>query len=415
MPTGLLIPVLVLLLLDRGLTLGQVGLGLAAQAVVVMLLELPTGGLADSQGRRKVLLAASAVDLVSIGLLLLADTLPLVIAVFALQGVYRALESGPLDAWFVDQAQALDPDSDIAAAMGASGAVIGLAIAAGSIGASMLVAADPISGVDPLVVPVIVSLVFRAVEIAAISRLMIEPIAVGAAPSPSVSGLIRDGLAMIRRSNALVALLAIEALWGAGMIAFEIFTPARLGAVLDDPADAAAVLGPAAAVAWLLSAGSAAAVPALSRRVGAPLLGLSLRIVQGVTVAGIAVFTGPTGVVAAYLATMAVNGASNPVHQALLHQAITDSRQRATVLSGNSLAGHLGAGVGAIGLGMIADASTLSTAMLVGAALLAVAAPLYLRTRTTSSQDGYGHGSARTEDVATSGVVGSDPLRPDGG
>jgi DHA1 family tetracycline resistance protein-like MFS transporter len=385
-PTGLLMPVLVLLLLERGLTLGQVGLSLGAQSLVVMLLELPTGGLADSLGRQTVLLAASAFDLVSIGLLIVADTFALIVAVFVLQGVYRALESGPLDAWFVDSAQAVDPDTDIGAAMGASGAVIGVAIASGSVGGSLIVASDPISGLDALVVPLIVSLVLRAVEILAISKLMIEPVSAELACRPRASRLVRDALIMIRTSNALVALLIIEALWGAGMIAFETFTPARLAAVLDDPDGAAAILGPAAAGAWLLSAGSAAAVPTLARRAGAPLVGFCLRIFQGVTVIGIAVSTGPAGVVAAYLATMAVHGAANPVHQGLLHRAVTDSGQRATVLSANSLAGSLGGAVGAIGLGMIADASTLSTAVLVGAVLLAVAAPLYLRMATVSPQ-----------------------------
>jgi len=60
LPTGLLIPVLVLLLLERGLTLGQIGLVAAAQGLVVMLLELPTGALADALGRRRVLLGRSA-------------------------------------------------------------------------------------------------------------------------------------------------------------------------------------------------------------------------------------------------------------------------------------------------------------------------------------------------------------------
>ncbi|MDF2733224.1 MAG: major facilitator superfamily 1, partial [Desertimonas sp.] len=48
-------PVLVLLLRDRGLTIGQIGVVVAAQGFVVMLFELPTGALADVHGRRIVL------------------------------------------------------------------------------------------------------------------------------------------------------------------------------------------------------------------------------------------------------------------------------------------------------------------------------------------------------------------------
>jgi len=57
LPTGMLIPVLVVLMQDRGLTLAQVGMVSATQSIVVLLLELPTGGLADAVGRRPVLAA----------------------------------------------------------------------------------------------------------------------------------------------------------------------------------------------------------------------------------------------------------------------------------------------------------------------------------------------------------------------
>ena len=69
LPTGLLIPVLVVFEQSRGLTLAQVGLVSATAGVVVLLLELPTGGLADALGRRPVLVAATALDLASLGLL----------------------------------------------------------------------------------------------------------------------------------------------------------------------------------------------------------------------------------------------------------------------------------------------------------------------------------------------------------
>ncbi len=385
-PTGLLMPVLVLLLLDRGLTAGQVGLCVGVQAVVVLLLELPTGGVADARGRRRVLLAATAVDALSIALLVVATTLPLVIGVFALQGIYRALESGPLDAWYVDTARARDPDADIQSAMARSGIVTGISIAAGSIVSSALVAFDVTGPVDPLVVPVVLSIVLRLADMIAISTLMTEPLAARSAPATSAIGFVHHGVVTIRHSRTLLALLAIEALWGAGLVAFEIFTPPRLESVLDEPTDAAALLGPATAAAWLFAGLSAAAAPWLAQRYGAQRVGAALRIAQGATVGGIALLAGPAGILTAFLATMAVHGAANPIHQTLLHRAISDSTQRATVLSANGLTGNLGAAAGAIGLGLIADATTLSTAILAGAALLAAGAPLYLRTVSTAAE-----------------------------
>jgi MFS family permease len=67
LPVGIIVPISVLLPLDRGLTLAQVGALSAVQGVTVMLLELPTGGLSDSLGRRPVLLLAGVVDLTALG------------------------------------------------------------------------------------------------------------------------------------------------------------------------------------------------------------------------------------------------------------------------------------------------------------------------------------------------------------
>ena len=68
-----------------------------------------------------------------------------------------------------------EPDADIEGAMGAAGAVVGAALAIGTVAGSGLVAWDPIAGVNPLVVPLLVALVLRGIELASISRLMVEP------------------------------------------------------------------------------------------------------------------------------------------------------------------------------------------------------------------------------------------------
>src|SRR5690348_6580920 len=85
-PVGLVIPVLMLLPLERGLTIAQVGAVAAIQGVTVLLLELPTGGLSDALGRRPVLLAAGVINLASLGLWLVADSVAVFAVVYLLQG-----------------------------------------------------------------------------------------------------------------------------------------------------------------------------------------------------------------------------------------------------------------------------------------------------------------------------------------
>jgi predicted MFS family arabinose efflux permease len=103
-----------------------------------------------------------------------------------------------------------------------------------------------------------------------------------------------------------------------------------------------------------------------------------LRIAQGAAVLGIAFAGGPLGVVIAFMLTMGIHGAANPVHQGLLHRAVLDSRSRATIVSANHLTAQTGGLLGGIGLGVLADATSLTIAIIVGAVILAGAAPLYL-------------------------------------
>jgi len=102
LPTGLLIPVSILLPAERGLSLSEIGLAAAGQGLFVLFLELPTGGLADSLGRKRVLISSSLVGMASVVIYLAADSFGAFFVAFALQGVFRALDSGPLEAWDVD-------------------------------------------------------------------------------------------------------------------------------------------------------------------------------------------------------------------------------------------------------------------------------------------------------------------------
>lgn len=386
--TGFVIPVLVILMQQRGLTLAEIGLVTAAQAAAVLLLELPTGGLADALGRRPVLLAATVFEVASLAVLVVAREPALFVVAFLLQGVYRALESGPLDAWYVDAALAAappggDPHAAADRGLAAGGVATGVALATGAIAAAGLTALPPVAGIDPLVLPLLAAAAVRAVEFVAVLSLVREdrprfgPAAV-AASVRAVPGVIGDTLRLVRGSTALAALVAVELFWGAGMTAFETLMPARLVELIGDAETGVAVFGPAAAVAWIAAAGGAAAVPRLVTLLGgAARAAALLRVAQGVGVLGMALAGGPGLLVAAYLAVFVVHGAANPVHQGLLHRAV-DAGHRSTVLSLNSLLALAGGGIGGIVLGAVATGVTIPVAMVVGAVLLAAPAPLYL-------------------------------------
>ncbi|GAA3342784.1 hypothetical protein GCM10020358_39050 [Amorphoplanes nipponensis] len=392
LPVGLMIPVTVLLPLERGLTLAQYGTAAALQGITVLLLELPTGGLSDAIGRRPVLLLAGVLETAALGLLTVADTMLMFVIFYVLQGVYRALDSGPLEAWYVDHALAADEHADIETGLSRSGVVLGVAIAGGALASGGLVALGPLGPGTALTLPVYVALGLQLVSLAAVALLMTErrPHRGLAALAGSVRGVpaaIAGALGLLRRSRIIVALVAVEIFWGFGMVAFESLMPVRLAEVVGDPSAASALMGPVGSVAWLASALGAALIPLLARRIGAPWTGFTLRIVQGVTVAGMALFAGPVGVIAAYLVSYTVHGASNPVHSGLLHRQV-DGPYRASLLSLNSMVSQPAGALGLVTLTAVAAATDLRVSLLVGAGVLAVAAPLYLVARGSAAGTG---------------------------
>ncbi|GLW34852.1 MFS transporter [Actinoplanes regularis] len=382
LPVGFTIPVLTLLPLDRGLTIAQAGAVVAVQGVTVLVLELPTGGLADALGRRPVLLLGGVINVVSLAVLCVADSVALFAAAWLLQGVYRALDSGPLDSWYVDQSLAADPDADIETGLSRGSVVLSLGIAAGALISGGLIWLGPIGSMRPLTVPVLVALGLSVLSTLSVALLMREdrPARGMAAWAASVRGVpvaIGSALGLVRRSRVVFALIMVELLWSFGMVTFEKLMPIRLSEVVSGKEAAASLMGPVSSVGWAASAAGAALIPLLIRRIGASWTGFALRILQGLTIVGMGLLAGPAGVITGFLLTYAVHGAANPVHAGLLHRQ-AEGEYRTSLLSLNSMVGQPGFAIGAIVLTGIAQSVSVSVAMLVGAVVLAAAAPLYL-------------------------------------
>lgn len=382
LPVGLLVPIFVLVPLSRGLTLTEIGVVFAVQGLVVLALELPTGGLSDSIGRRPVLLLASTVALMSLSLFSLADTAPMFIAAMVLQGVYRALDSGPLEAWFVDATLAANPEAEIERGLGRGSATLSIAIALGSLLTGALVALRPVPGIDPLLLPLLVAIGLHVVHLVAVAALMTEvPRArdrrAVAASVRDVPAIIGEGLRLLRSSRVLLAIVLVEAFWGFSMVTFESLFPIRLSELVGGTDAAAAIMGPVGSAAWFVSAAGAAGILLASRRIGVARSAALLRIVQGATIVAMGLVAGPVGVIVAYLGCYMAHGASNPMHMTLLHRQVEGSH-RTTVLSMNSMVSQPAGSLGGITLATLADGTSVSTAMVVGGIICAVAAPLYL-------------------------------------
>jgi membrane associated rhomboid family serine protease len=169
----------------------------------------------------------------------------------------------------------------------------------------------------------------------------------------------------------------VELFWGFSMVTFEGLFPIRLSELVGGTDEAAVIMGPVGSLAWFASAGGAAGIVIASRRIGVARTAAALRVVQGLTIVAMGIIGGAVGVVAAYLGCYVAHGASNPMHTTLLHRQVEGSH-RTTVLSMNSMVAQPAGSLGTIVLAALADGTSVSTAMVVGGIICAIAAPLYL-------------------------------------
>ncbi len=100
--TGLLTPVLSLALIDKGASLSNLSIILGLYALSVILLELPTGIMADVFGRKKTFVLSLLIFTLCFSLLLTGSGFIILCTVMMLYGLAKALASGSFDALFID-------------------------------------------------------------------------------------------------------------------------------------------------------------------------------------------------------------------------------------------------------------------------------------------------------------------------
>ena len=384
-PVGLVIGLFTLWPLERGLTIADALLALSLMGVVVFALELPTSGFADAFGRRPVLVASAVVNVVSSVVMIVADSFWTFALAAALQGVFRALDSGPLEAWYVDTVHVTEPGADVDGTLAAHSTVLGGAIALGAVVSGGLVAWDPLPLDSALLLPLLVWAVLNVVHLGAVVVMMREPRthvdatgfrrAAGSVREAPV--VIRDGLRLLRHNRVLLGLVLVEVFWSTGMVVFESFQPIRLAELVGGEEQAGALMGPVAAVGWGVFALGAATAGLASRRIGVTRTAMIARVLNGLGALVMGLVAGPAALIAAYLFTYGVHGTAGPMHAALLHRE-AEARNRATVLSMDSMVSFAAFSIAGPLLGAIATGVSTQVAMVSAGAFSVLGAVLYL-------------------------------------
>ncbi len=386
-PVGLTVGLITLWPLERGLTVPE-ALGASSLAgLTVFLLELPTSGFADAFGRRPVYVAAALTFIASAVVFYTAGSWWQFALAAVLTGLFRALDSGPLDAWFVDTVHATSPGADVDGALSAQGVVLGASIAVGALLSGGLVWWHPVAHQSALLLPGLIYIGLTVVHLTTVLLLLREPpraapgggsartrALASARQSPHV---VRSGVVLLRRSPVLLGLVGVEVFWAAAMVVFETFQPIRLAELLGSQERAAAVVGPVAGVGWALFALGSALAGLTSRRLGVARTAVLARVLNGLGAVVMGLVAGPVALVAAYAVTYTLHGGGGPMHAALLHREATASN-RATVLSMNSMASFLAYSVVLLLGGLLAGATSTATAMVALGAVSVLGAVGYL-------------------------------------
>jgi MFS family permease len=367
LPVGLTLGLTVLLPLERGLSLAEVGALLSVAGFVSLALELPTGGLADTIGRRPLLLVAGSIAVASTTIFVLAETVAAFAVALVLQGVFRALDSGPLESWFVDAVHASDPAAPLDRGLSRAGTALGMGIAGGALLGGLLVAWHPAPGWSALALPFLVAAAGQLVHLVLTAALVREPprIRLRRQADERPQSVVRGAARLLRDSPVLRALIAVEVFWTVAMIAFETLTPVRLAELLGGEDAAGALFGPAAAAAWALFAAGSAVAGLTARRLGVAATAMLARALNGGFVVLMAVAVGATGLIVAFWLSYLTHGANGPMHNALLHRQ-SGAGTRTLVLSINSA---VAAGVASLALLVLLPlAEGTSTAVAIAAA-----------------------------------------------
>ncbi|MGR3504226.1 MFS transporter [Pseudaestuariivita sp.] len=382
---GLTVAVVALALTDRGMDLFQISLLFGVYSVTTMAMELPFGGLADRIGRKPVFLAAVIASLISLALFLSTSAFAVLALSFAFIGFGRALRSGTLDAWFVETYRRAAPGAEVQPVLAKAQWAGAMGLALGGVAGGLL---PDVAG------PLAERAGFSAYDVsyAASFAVMLGVLAytwfgIDETPRPlhlralkagfvAVPEVIGEAGRLALTHPVLPLLLAALAFFLMATNPVEVLWPTYAKPLLD-PDYANTAIGALTAGYFFAIAFGAWLSPHVSRlfkRRHAVTLRAAFAALACVQVA-LALQGGALGFVAAFIAFSVVLGITETPASSILHDCVED-RQRSTMLSLRSLIQQLGAALGLVLAGAVAEAISTPVAWTLGAAFLLVAALL---------------------------------------
>ncbi|MDA3938029.1 MAG: MFS transporter [Spirochaetia bacterium] len=389
---GLIIPILALFQLERGLSLIQIGLNMAMYGGTVIILEIPSGILADFVGQKKVYVLSVFINSLTMLILMLTTETVWIFLAFILMGAGRAFASGSLESIFLNKISASENNKDMDKLISYTQFAIPVGLALGALLGGFLpdlhitkILLLPLS--DFYALNFFIAMLFNIV-IAGLFILYVSDSQENSALPLSSS----TNLDITKKSDSIVA-LAIRTIknspiffiimlttlaWGFAFSGLETFWQPRVfqitrgtGSIfiyglLTNGYFLAGALG--SLISWPLCKllGNKPFIFLFSQRT---ILGAMFFVLSGIT--GLGWFS------AVYIVLFLFNGISSPVEMSVLNREIP-SESRATLLSVISFILQAGGLTGALIGGFLSEVKGIGFTWKIGAVILIISSILYL-------------------------------------
>jgi predicted MFS family arabinose efflux permease len=374
---GIMVPVIALFQLEKGLNLFQIGISMAIYSGTVVILELPTGGLSDTIGRKKVYLISLLIKFGAAFTVLIAQDFQIIILGFLLFGMARAFSSGSMDAWFVDEFHLIDPKGNLQEGL-AAGSLLG-----GFLPMSLGKVTNQIPKLGTYSSNLIAILFFVIIQYLLTSKLIIEEIP-PERKSDFISGfkllpeVLSTSIQYGIKNNIIFLLLLSTFAWGVGFSGLETFWQPQVKNILGSDSQTWIFGALTAGYFFAGSLGNVLITPLCKLfKNNYSLVLFLIRLFMGVLFFILALQNKIAGFTIFYLTLFLYNGMNNAPHATIFNYQIP-SEKRSTLLSFESLFLQIGGLLGALIMGYISNSFSITTAWFIGSAVLVLSCFTYL-------------------------------------
>lgn len=381
-----------LFILERGFNLQDIGIIFTTFALTVIILEVPTGGLADAIGRKKTAIYSYLLNIVAILLLYVSTNMMIALAYAVAAGLGQTLGSGSLDAWFIDQIKKDNPDTDLQPYLARADVYETLSSTIGALlgGVAPLIAYYFYPDIELLAVPLLLSIVLRGFSLYALIRLI-----PGDNPNPeaqlqplkALRFILQDASKTVAHSSQLQRLLLANFANGLALGSFDAFWQPYFKTAVGIASSNTLAYGVLQAAGFLCATvGSLIATWFVSRSGGHGRAAFITQVVKAVLFVVLAmtnnIFISSLAFSFFYI-TLMMN--LSP-HGTLYNHNLPNNR-RSSLMSINSLTLFLGSGVGLFVIGWIANQFGFASAFISIAAITFLSAFCYWGMRISKSTE----------------------------